>query len=404
MPDFDNDRRRLRGARPLPPRFPSPGSAVMVGQVVSAKPVVGTFMMVNPVSVAGGEAEGAAGVTTADAAVTVPVYLVGPGVPQTGRSPGLPVRRLPVGGGAEDPGEARRTEPVQVHLAARPELRRERQAAQSAFYFVNLPVSQPEPLYTLTYGPRPADIPKDLQLLFYSAPGGVKDPFFVTMPDAAWFSTPVPARIFGVDTHVYFYLWMQSCVANVMVIDAPYGFNTYVGGNTSATKGAGNNVIRYVQTRCQPQFEMKFDLSLPPYLTGAHGADDILPGAGASAGATRTRGAGYDRLDRVGGGRPARRPLESGRAGGRARVPGGPRRPPGAGQGRALGARPEPGGGRGLAEDARQGGRPVGRLVARAGGPLRAGRRGPAGGRGVRRGDAGGLRPRRGPRSRPGAT
>ena len=53
-------------------------------EVVTASPAVGKFLMMNPVSVLGAESEGAAGVITVNSSVKVPVYLVGPGVPQTG--------------------------------------------------------------------------------------------------------------------------------------------------------------------------------------------------------------------------------------------------------------------------------------------------------------------------------
>jgi hypothetical protein len=83
---FANERYRLQELGVLPTRVPSPGSAAMVGRVASASAeiAVGKFLLVNPVSVLGAEAEGGAGVTLADTTTTVPVYLVGPGLPQTG--------------------------------------------------------------------------------------------------------------------------------------------------------------------------------------------------------------------------------------------------------------------------------------------------------------------------------
>lgn len=146
--------------------------------------------------------------------------------------------------------------------------------AQSSFYFTNTyGASGPEPLYTLTYGPRPADIPKQLELLYFSAPGGVVAPWYVTMPDNAWFSPAVPAMVFGAATNVYFYLWFQGCNANVMVIDAPYGGSGTHG--IDDTKGAGNNVISYGLTKCQP-FQMKHNLlTSTPDISGTHGSDDI---------------------------------------------------------------------------------------------------------------------------------
>lgn len=284
MPDYENDRLRLRAAGPLPPRFASPGSAVMVGRVVTAAPAVGKFLLVHPVSVSGDEVEAAPGLTGADTTVTVPVYLVGPGVPATGDL--LVCRFVDYRWVAERSSGANRdaanpckcTWPrVLTYLGSVKQ-------AQSAFYFLNIPASEPEPPYTLTYGPRPADVPKNLQLLFFSAPGGVHDPWYVTMPETAWFSPPVPVTIFGVVTHMYFYLWIQSCRASVMVIDAPYGVNAYGNGEDSATKGAGNYVYSYVQSRCMPRFEMSYDLTHPPQITGTHGADDLAPGATASAG------------------------------------------------------------------------------------------------------------------------
>jgi hypothetical protein len=254
----------------------------MVGQVVTAKPAVGTFMMVNPVSVFGAEAEGGAAVTSADTTVEVPVYLVGPGVPRAGDR--LVCRFVDYRWVAERHVPRGNTNPCRCTWPRVLTYTGGVSQAETGFYFTNVPQSAPEPPYTLTYGPLPADIPKQLQLLYFEAPGGVRDPWFITMPDYAWFSPPVPATVFGFNINVYFYLWMQACQAHVMVIDSPYGGNTYGVGQDSATKGAGNNVISYIQSQCSPQFQMKADLSLPPQITGTHGSDDIVPGPSASAG------------------------------------------------------------------------------------------------------------------------
>lgn len=284
MPDFEIDRLRLRAAGTLPPRFPTPGSAVMVGQVVTAAPAVGKFLRVNPVNVTGPEAEGGTGVTAAVTAVSVPVYLVGPGVPKTGDL--LVCRFVDYRWVAERSTGTNRDarNPCQCTWPRVLTYQGSVRQAQAAFYFINVPAADPETPTTLTYGPRPADIPKDLQLLFFSAPGGVHDPYYVTMPDAAWFSPPIPATVFGASISVYFYLWMGSCKANVMVIDSPYGVNAYGNGQDSATKGAGNNVFSYVQTACNPQFQMKFELDRPPRITGTHGPDDLVPDVTGSAG------------------------------------------------------------------------------------------------------------------------
>ncbi len=149
--------------------------------------------------------------------------------------------------------------------------------AQASFYFVNTPNPGPEPsTYTLTYGPRPSDIPATLQLLYFSLPGGVSDPIYIAVPDNAWFSAAIPAFFgsgsYGPSINVYFYAWRSSggCILNVMVIDAPYGSGTA----PTDTKGAGNNVLSYHQSSCVP-FEMKVGVTGAPKVTGTHGTDDI---------------------------------------------------------------------------------------------------------------------------------
>ena len=146
--------------------------------------------------------------------------------------------------------------------------------SNAAFYFGNVTAAQPEPTpYTLTWQSRPADIPLDLQLLYYSYPGGVHDPYYITMPDEAWFSAPIPGFIFGQPTTIYFYAWKQaSCNLNVMVIDCPYGSTAYGGG----PRGAGNGIQQYFLTSCQP-FQMKQSTlgSAPVLVSGTHGTDDL---------------------------------------------------------------------------------------------------------------------------------
>jgi hypothetical protein len=66
------------------PSLASGGSPAFVGKVTTASPAVATFVLVNPVTVTGAEVEGGPGVLTADPDATIPVYLIGPGVPATG--------------------------------------------------------------------------------------------------------------------------------------------------------------------------------------------------------------------------------------------------------------------------------------------------------------------------------
>ncbi len=253
----------------------------MVGQVVTANPTVGKFMLVDPISVTGMEAEGLAGVVTANGSVSVPVYLVGPGAPVAGDW--LVCRFVDYRWVAERKATNQtQHNPCQCTWPRKLNYRGSIGQAESAFYFINLygngSYSGPEPSsYTLTYGPRPADIPQHLQLLYYSAPGGIHDPYFINMPDSAWFSDPVPAVIFGYQISVYFYLWIQGCRANVMVIDTPYGNNVMNYGPGSGARGAGNNVFTYIQTQCAPQFQMRGILNQPPQITGNHGSDDLIP-------------------------------------------------------------------------------------------------------------------------------
>lgn len=155
--------------------------------------------------------------------------------------------------------------------------------AAATFYFPNTPDGGiPEPVYTLTWGSLPSDIPKELQLLFYNNTGNNPDPWYITMPDEAWFSPPIACHVFGLPTSVYFYMWMESCSAHVLVIDAPYGTNSPP--SIDNTKGAGNNVVTYFQTQCDPIFQMKNNLGQPPKIYGSHGGDDIVPIVGGAAG------------------------------------------------------------------------------------------------------------------------
>jgi hypothetical protein len=281
--EFDFEPQRFH----LPPRYQSPGAATMVGQVVTASPAVGKFMLVNPVSVFGTEGEGNTGVTTANTGVTVPVYLVGPGVPKTGDM--LVCRFVDYRWVAERKKVAT-PPPVNPCNCTWPRVltyNGQVGQAQAAFYFVNASYTQPEPSYTLTYGPRPADIPQNLQLYYYNYPGGVRDPYYVTMPDKAWFSAPIAGTLFGNPTSIYFYMWVQQCQSYVMVIDSPYGAASMPDGS----KGAGNNIITYVRTSCNP-FQMKLNVFAPLALTGTHGSDDIVPDT--------TGGAGYYFNPRIG--------------------------------------------------------------------------------------------------------
>jgi hypothetical protein len=82
--DLSRERLRRGDARAGWAPQAAPGSAAMVGQVTTAAPVVGKYILVHPVRVLGTESEGASGVTAVDTSVSVPVYLIGPGAPSTG--------------------------------------------------------------------------------------------------------------------------------------------------------------------------------------------------------------------------------------------------------------------------------------------------------------------------------
>lgn len=149
--------------------------------------------------------------------------------------------------------------------------------AAASFYFNNVPNSGfPEPIYTLTYGPLPADIPQNLQLLWFNYPSGVADPYYITMPANAWFSPPIPTLVAGSPTNVYFYMWVKNCTSNVMVIDAPYGVDVVPAG----TRGAGNNVFAYLLSSCNP-FK---SAGVLPTVFGTHGSDDVIPDITGAAG------------------------------------------------------------------------------------------------------------------------
>jgi hypothetical protein len=74
---------RENGRRPAwePPGYRNPA---FLGRVTTAAPAVGKFMNVIPQSITGPEVEGGAAVSTDLSATPIGVYLVGPGVPNTG--------------------------------------------------------------------------------------------------------------------------------------------------------------------------------------------------------------------------------------------------------------------------------------------------------------------------------
>lgn len=86
--------RLMRDADRLPLAAPTlPGDRAMVGRVTSTSGIaVGKYLTVNPVRLLGTEAEGGTGSLTVQTSATIPVYLVGPGVPTTGKD--LICRRL----------------------------------------------------------------------------------------------------------------------------------------------------------------------------------------------------------------------------------------------------------------------------------------------------------------------
>lgn len=166
--------------------------------------------------------------------------------------------------------------------------------SQAGFYFVNQALTLPEPVYTLTWQDRPAGIPLDLQLEYFNQPGGIFPPYYITMPDAAWFSDPIPILLFGNPGHFcYFYLWMHGCSAHVMIIDMPYA-GTY-GDSGAVTEGAGNLIHTYITPTHlfgdNPTLPAGADFGMEPgpfngpiVVWGTRGSDDIIPDESGSAG------------------------------------------------------------------------------------------------------------------------
>lgn len=281
MDDSEHVRLRIILPRitPTPGQRFATGAPAMVGKVVTASASIqpGLFLLVNPVTVFGPQVEGGPATTTIDTS-TVPVLLLGPGKPAMGDM--LICRYVEHRWIAE----RKTTTPTSTNgcnctwpktLSFRGSVTQ----ATAAFYFNNAPASFPEPTYTLTYGPRPGDIPLNLQLLWFNYPPGVADPWYITMPANAWFSPPIAGFSAGAPINIYFYMWVKNCSSNIMVIDAPYGLVAAPGG----TRGAGNNVINYVQLSCNP-FTMSGSRLGSPVITGTHGADDIIPDVTGNAG------------------------------------------------------------------------------------------------------------------------
>lgn len=279
MSDIRRERLRREEPRSTPPPTSPAGNAAMVGKVVSAPSAIGKFFPVNPVAVTGAETVGGPG-SFAVGSDQVQVYALGPGLPAVNDY--LVCRFVDFRWVAEKGQPAAPANPCHCTWPRVLTYRGSVTQCAASFYFLNFPAASPEPSsYTLTWQSRPAEVPFTLQLLYYNYPGGVHDPYYIDMPAEAWFSAPIPGYIFGAPTHFYFYLWMQACQANVMVIDSPYG----AGSGASAARGAGNGVITYIQRTCTP-FAMTSDFTpgRPNDLTGTHGDDDIVPGANGGAG------------------------------------------------------------------------------------------------------------------------
>jgi hypothetical protein len=265
---------RLRKAHASPP--------VRAGQVFNGGAMPASLpgrFLVHPVTLSGAEVEGGAVTVTASSPRSV-VTVFGPGTPPAvgdvliaNRARGWVAEDGGGGGGSGVTNPCHCTWPRVLSYRG--------SVAQSAagFYFINQATNAPEPVYTIAYGARPAEIPKELQLLYFNYPGGVNDPYYVTMPDVSWFSTPIPGLSFGSPCNIYFYLWFAQCQAHVMVIDAPYNGAVVPDG----TKGAGNLVQLYQQTSCTP-FQMKANFIAPVSISGTHGADDINPDTGGGGG------------------------------------------------------------------------------------------------------------------------
>jgi hypothetical protein len=282
--EFASERYRL-GRIVIPPRFTTPAPAAMVGRVVSAAAsiAVGKFLLVIPVSALGSETEGGTATLTDRSAATVPVYLIGPGLPQPGD---LLVCRYVDFRWVAEKSHGTRPNPCLTTWPRVLSYSGSVSQSQAGFYFVNYSPTQPEPVYTLTFRSRPADIPKTLRLEYFNQPGGVFPPYIMPMPDSAWFSDRLPVLLFGSPTYCYFYLWMISCHANVMIIDAPYGiYGTY----GAITEGAGNNVHTYIVPPAgvippSSQFQMTEGPFPPRRIWGDHDADDVFPDAQGGAG------------------------------------------------------------------------------------------------------------------------
>lgn len=80
--DLDDLRLDRSGLRvPDPTAF---GGPAFVGRNATASPVVGHFILVHPVRVLGVEVEGGLPIKSVDTSVSLPVYLLGPGIPALG--------------------------------------------------------------------------------------------------------------------------------------------------------------------------------------------------------------------------------------------------------------------------------------------------------------------------------
>ncbi|WP_435005151.1 hypothetical protein P12x_003045 [Tundrisphaera lichenicola] len=86
-------RLRREASKPTTPSSAPGGSPAFVGQNISVSPEVGKFILVRPMDVIGDEAAGASATISVASPASIPVYLLGPGVPQVGDN--LVVRHVP---------------------------------------------------------------------------------------------------------------------------------------------------------------------------------------------------------------------------------------------------------------------------------------------------------------------
>lgn len=141
--------------------------------------------------------------------------------------------------------------------------------------------SSPPP-YTLTYGPRPSDVPKTISVQTPTGPPAGRGDLVAEMPDSAWFSAEFAITIAGNPGFTgCWYGWVSGCTFHVaFLVNLPI----FTGAPPTWYAVEPENPYSGPITTCDP-FEIDgfwtpfsgFGLPTSGVITGSHGSDDLPP-------------------------------------------------------------------------------------------------------------------------------